>query len=167
MGSTSKHNAGFTLVELFIVVQIIMILAAIGIPNLLRARMSANETNAAGAMRTLSYAQSSFKAAGFVDADGDGEADYGTLAQLHNPDGMGISAPFIDEVLATGAKTGYRYAVNLIPGQAGVTQPAYNIVAVPLTPGRSGMKFYYVDDSAVIRFTADGTPVGPGSQPIQ
>ena len=83
------HKSGFTLIELMIVVAIIAIIAAIAIPNLLRSRMSANEAGAAGAMRTVSTGEVGFQTAAFVDADTDGVGDYGTLAQLSDPDGAG------------------------------------------------------------------------------
>ncbi|GEM_PF-2172656 len=72
---------GFTLIELMIVVAIIAIIAAIAIPNLLRSRMSANEANAAGAMRIISTGEVGFQTAGFVDADADGVGDYGAVSE--------------------------------------------------------------------------------------
>ena len=109
---------GFTLIELMIVVAIIAIIAAIAIPNLLRSRMSANEAGAAGAMRTISTGEVGFQTAGFVDADSDGVGDYGTLAQLANPDGAGATPPFIDSVLGGGNKHGYVFTMAVTAGSA-------------------------------------------------
>lgn len=160
-----KRKEGFTLIELMIVVAIIAIIAAIAIPNLLRSRMSANEASAAGAMRTVATSQVAFQTAAFVDADNDGNGDYGSLVQLGNPDGAGATPPFIDQVLAGGTKQGYLFTVNTIAGSA-VAPPTYTCTAVPLAAGRTGYRQYFVDESGVIRFTADGTAVGPASNPL-
>jgi len=160
-----KKNSGFTLIELMIVVAIIAIIAAIAIPNLLRSRMSANEASAAGAMRTLSTAEVQFQTAAFVDANNDGIGDYGSLAQLMNPDGAGATPPFIDSVLGAGTKQGYTYTVTTTAGTA-AANPAYTIVSAPSAPGRSGYRRYFVDDSGVIRFTGDGTAPTVASTPM-
>ena len=84
----------------------IAIVASIAIVNLLRSRMSANEAAAVANTRMISTAEIAFKSAGFFDSDGNGNGDYGTLAQLGNPDGSGTTQPFIDTVLATGNRLG-------------------------------------------------------------
>ncbi len=161
----SKRDSGFTLIELMIVVAIIAIIAAIAIPNLLRSRMSANEASAAGAMRTISTSEVSFQAAAFVDQAGDGVGDYGELDELHDPTGDGETPPFIDAVLGSGQKQGYTYDVNITYGD-GAQVPEYTCTATPTAPGRSGYRQFFVDESGVIRFTADGTEVGPESTPL-
>lgn len=163
MKKHKKH--GFTLIELMIVVAIIAIIAAIAIPNLLRSRMSANEASAAGAMRTISTSEVAFQTAAFVDNDADGVGDYGTLAQLGDPDGSGSTPPFIDSVLASGTKQGYTFTTNITFGAAGVT-PAYTCTAVPTSPGKTGYRQYFVDESGVIRFTADGAAATVASTPL-
>jgi len=158
-------NRGFTLIELMIVVAIIAIIAAIAIPNLLRSRMSANEASAAGAMRTLSTAETQFQIAAFADANGDGTGDYGSLANLMNPDGAGATAPFIDSVLGSGVKQGYTYTIVTVAG-GGATSPTFTIQSTPSAPGRSGYRRYFVDETGVIRFTADGTAATLVSTPL-
>lgn len=160
-----KKNYGFTLIELMIVVAIIAIIAAIAIPNLMRSRMSANEAAAAGAMRTISTSETSFQAAAFQDANADGEGDFGTLAQLANPDGAGATPPFIDAVLGAGQKQGYNFNVAVVNGAAGVA-PAYQCTAAPITPGQTGYRQYFVQGDGVIRFTANGAAAGPASPPL-
>ena len=160
-----RKNKGFTLIELMIVVAIIAIIAAIAIPNLLRSRMSANEASAASSMRTISTAEAAFQAAAFQDANADGEGDYGTLAQLGNPDGGGATEPFVDAVLASGAKQGYTLAAVPVAGAA-ATPPTYTCTAVPLSSGRTGYRQYFVNESGVIRFTADGTAATVASSPL-
>jgi prepilin-type N-terminal cleavage/methylation domain-containing protein len=153
---TRAPKAGFTLIELMIVVAIIAIIAAIAIPNLLRSRMSSNEAAAIGGIRTISTAETMFQSSAFVDADGNGMGDYGTLAQLADPDGGGATEPFIDAVLGSGNKLGYQFAAVVTPGN-GVNMPSYTCTAVPSAPGRTGLRTFFVDDSGVIRFTSDGT----------
>ena len=158
-----KANKGFTLIELMIVVAIIAIIAAIAIPNLLRSRMSANEAAAAGAMRTISTAEVSYQTAAFEDADGDGNGDYGTLASLAAPGGG--SPPFIDQVLGGGTKQGYTFVATPVAGTPAAAT-SYTCTANPLSPGRTGVRSYFVDESGVIRFTADGTAATVASTPL-
>jgi hypothetical protein len=116
-------------------------------------------------MRVISTGQIAFKTAAFVDANTDGNGDYGTLQQLVNPDGANQVPPFIDPILGRGVKLGYVFTVAVTFGSS-TTAPSYTCTGIPSAPGRTGYRQFFVDDSGVIRYTADGTPPGPASPPL-
>ncbi len=157
---------GFTLVELMIVVSVVALLAAMALPLLLRARMSTNETSALAGLRTIMTAEVQFQTGSFTDADGDNVGDFGPLngaASLVNP--APGTEPFIDDLLATGIKSGYTYVLNV--DNAGAGDEAFTCVARPITYGRTGVRSFYVDESGVVRYeTANVVPTA-NSPPLQ
>ncbi len=149
---------GFTLIELMIVILIISIIAAIAIPHLLRSRISANEANATGAMRTISSGEASYQSAG-VDATTNGIGKYGTLTTLG-----GASTPFIDTALASGVKAGYSFQAT--PSLDSNVVPRYTATATPVIPEKTGYKTFFVDEAGMIRFEGDGTAASSTSPPL-
>lgn len=159
--NSRKRQQGFSLIELLIVVAIILIIAAIAIPNLMKSRMAANESSAVGSLRTINTGEvtyfSSCPDAGFS----------ASLNELYTgaicPGGQGI----IDNVLATGAKSGYVF--TYAPGAAdaaGLTD-TYTITAVPETVGVTGQRGFYSDQSGVLRYNLDGSAPTNASSALQ
>jgi type IV pilus assembly protein PilA len=156
MGKTTRNSAGFTLIELMIVIAIIIIIIAVTMPNLLRSRMAANEGSAIANMRTITSAEQQFQSA-VVIQDAAGVGRYGTLPELIVPD-----PPYIDTPLATGQRTGYDYVV-VLGGSPGY--PRYTATANPVTMDRTGSKGFFVDDSGVITWVSGGV-AGPDDLPV-
>jgi type IV pilus assembly protein PilA len=143
---------GFSLIELLIVVAIILIIAAIAIPNLLAARKSANESSAVGSLRTINTSEVSFI--------GKHNAYTGTLADLGPAPGDGyIDGSLANATTIATAKSGYFFtagvlgaAVAVPPAVAPVTTPvvSYQWLAAPSNPGVTGNQAFCTDTSAVI-----------------
>ena len=132
---------GFTLVEIMIVVAIIALLAAIAIPNLLRARLNANESAAQGALKTVATAQISYRTT---------MPTYGTLVLLGAP---AAGPAYIDGTLAAGAKQGYTFA------QTDIAATTFHCSAVPITAGTSGVSSYCVTEDGVVRVQVAGAAI--------
>src|SRR5271168_3119299 len=130
---------GFSLIELMIVVAVIVIIAALAIPNLLRARMAANESAAVAALRTLATQE--------VNYNSSWGAGYSpTLASLGPPLPGAVASPtnadLVDQVLASGIRGGYQFLYTpLIPN--GSTAPTgYTVSAGPISPGITGEWYF-------------------------
>ena len=147
-----RKQKGFSLIELLIVVAIILIIAAIAIPNLLRARISANESAAVGALRTLNTAQisynSTYPTVGFSSTLL-GLGDGGTASNCGGTTTpTSTSACLIDSALETGTKSGYSFAVQ---GVTGTPASVYQVIASPLVSNQTGVRYFCSIADAVVR----------------
>lgn len=161
---TSRRDRGFSLIELMAALVVMIVLTAISVPIYLRHHMSENEAAAVSALRTISSAQFSFKSSTLEDDDNDGEGGFGTMAQLATLEGD--SQPLIDEALASGTWQGYSFTIDVFPG-SGSLPAAFSARAVPLLEGKTGTRRFYVDQSSVLRYTGDGSTVGPESPLVE
>lgn len=128
-----RTTAGFTLIELMIVVAIIAIIAAIAIPTMLRARIGANESSAISSLRTITSAQHTFHSQ---------SSDHAYAADLSE---LGLAAPpFIDSALASGEKDGYSFQIT------NADRYSWECTAAPIVVEKSGIREFCVSNSGLI-----------------
>jgi prepilin-type N-terminal cleavage/methylation domain-containing protein len=154
-----KSSKGFSLIELLIVVAIILIIAAIAIPNLLRSRIAANQASAVGSLRTLNTAEITYSStynSGFS----------ATLTYLEPPAAgaqpTSTAAGLIDSVLGAGSKSGYSFAYTEPGTDTAGRIDNYTITASPINSS-TGTNYYFTDQSGVIRQNSTTTAAASDS----
>ena len=178
--SRSAGRAGFTIIELMVVVTIIAVIALLAIPNIISARMTANEAAAVETLRSISTAQAQFLRSGKADEDGDGTGEFGTFGEMTGAVGVrggSLKAPTdltasMRNVSVSGEveKAGYIFRMYL-PDPAGhgvrdnpgggillgvldqnLAENIWCCYAWPARHGVSGRKSFFVNQMGDIRF---------------
>jgi type IV pilus assembly protein PilA len=154
-----KRQRGFSVVEVVVLVAILLVIAAIAIPNLLHSNLSGNESSTVASLRALNAACANYSML------------YGgyprSLSNLGPGDAANsTSAALIDATLASGTKSGYVFTYTAGAIGIGGNVLSYNITANPATPGSTGQRRFFTDQSGVIRTNranaadASSTPIG-------
>lgn len=150
------------------IIPFVLIIAAIAIPNLLRARQAANEAAAVGSLRVITTA-----AITYASTYGNGfPPSLDTMGELGTSDANCAHAKLLDDSLASGQKSGYVfiYTLQLADGKEPILAPeaakngctvpggnGFSVTADPVTRGTTGQRSFFMDESGVIRYNADGT----------
>lgn len=134
-----ESGRGFSLLELLIVVAIILVIATIAVPSLLRSRQLANENSAVANLRTISNAE-----AAYLSASG---GYYGSISNL-------VSEQFLDDRFDGGAFAGYTYAIA-------ASNFDYTATATPVSSTTGRYEYYMVPDG-VIRYSTSVALAPPG-----
>ena len=155
-----SDQKGFSLIELLIVVAIILIIAAIAIPNLLRSKMAANEASAVASLRTYNTAIVSYSTTYGTDP----ATNLSALGPSTTP--SSTAADLVDNLLGTAApvKSGYTFSYTAGAASNGVISQ-YSITAQPQSSS-TGQRYFFTDQSGVIRQTTNGSAATATSTPI-
>jgi hypothetical protein len=126
------------------VVFIIALLAGLSRPFLLQSTIAANENVALTTMRVILSGQIQHNVR---------SKSYGTLAQL-------VNTGLVEKTLQDGIKSGYDFSVS------NISNANFELIAIPSAPGSTGNRGFFMDETAVIRFSSDGTAPDKSSPPI-
>ena len=163
--SMRRSSRGFSLIELLIVVAIILILAAIAIPNLLRSRIAANQASAVGSLRTINTCELTYLSTFNVGYS----SMLSYLGPATGPVPDSTAAGLVDSILAgsgnNSSKSGYNFVYTPTTDSSSGRVVHYTLTADPQSTA-TGTSYYFTDESSIIRqnattvATASDSPLG-------
>jgi type IV pilus assembly protein PilA len=171
-----SRSDGFTLIELLATVAVVGILAALTVPGLMRAKMSANEASAIGSLKAINVAQAAYAASA-------ASGGYATQLNVLGTPCPGQSTTFLSPELAADPSMKSGYDIVLAAGVSGpgpndcngsATREGYYLTAAPSSAGATGRRAFATSSAQVIYVVASGAPPseasmasGGGATPIQ
>ncbi len=142
-------RSGVTLLEVLVVAGVLVIIFTMIVPSLLRSKIASNEASAIGSLKQIGSGQEQYKF-------GAGSNCYGALSELAAGDN-----PYVDETVGSGKKSGYNFTVIVPPNRE-----RYIARASPVTPDKTGQRYFYLDESGIVRQKV-GSPASSNDSPIE
>ncbi len=159
-GGKALRARGFSLIELLVVVAVILIVAAIAIPNFVRSKLRANEASAVSSLRSITTAEVVYSTTyqiGYSPSLAALGGSGGTIDQSN--------AGLIDSVLSSGSKSGYSFTYTATSSDNNGNILTYTANADPVLVGTTGDTHFYVDETSIIR-SNPSAPAGPTDTPM-
>ena len=146
-----RSHRGFSLIELLLVVAVILIIAAIAVPNFLRSRLRANEASSVASLRVINTAAVTYS---ITYPDLGFPAQLTTLGGANPCTASSTQSCLIDNVLAQGTKAGYNFVWT---GDGLVPSVNFIITSAPQVIGSSGQRMFCTDQTGVIHYDPTGS----------
>jgi prepilin-type N-terminal cleavage/methylation domain-containing protein len=146
-----RSHKGFSLIELLLVVAVILIIAAIAIPNFLRSRMRANEASAVASLRVIDTAAVTYS---ITYPDLGFPPQLTTLGGANPCSSSSTQSCLIDDLLAQGTKAGYSFVWT---GDGATPSVSFTVTGTPQAVGASGQRMFCTDQSGVIHYDPTGS----------
>ena len=146
-----RSHRGFSLIELLLVVAVILIIAAIAVPNFLKSRLRANEASAVASLRVINTAAVAYS---ITYPDMGFPAQLTTLGGANPCSASSTQACLIDDSLSQGNKSGYSF---VLIGDGAVPSVTYIVTGTPQAVGGSGQRMFCTDQTGVIHYDPTGS----------
>jgi type IV pilus assembly protein PilA len=146
-----RSHRGFSLIELLLVVAVILIIAAIAVPNFLKSRLRANEASAVASLRVINTAAITYS---ITYPDLGFPALLTTLGGANPCSTSSTQSCLIDDNLSQGTKAGYSFVLT---GDGAVPSVTYIITGTPQAVGASGQRMFCTDQAGVIHYDPTGS----------